>query len=165
MNLIRRLFSSDDAPPKELLCPHCERPLNDKHTEANCQRGHSRRFFVQMLAGCVVVATVPKSIERAAATVLATPEHVRQEERRQKAAGVGGHFNGHVIIINGDYEITSTWLSRNLDAISVLKQQWAGMRVFYSREELGVYRATNRAMLKQSDGGLLVVENHRPVVA
>lgn len=162
MNLIRRLFSSDDAEPKQLLCPHCERPLNDKHTEDKCKAGHSRRFFVQMLAGCAVVATIPASIERAAATILATPEHIRQEERRQKSLKV--HV-GRLFMVNGDHLIETMSQREGMPGLEALKRMHGGYAVFHTeREALNFYWNRN-AKTTQMDSGLLVVENARTMAA
>ncbi len=43
-----------------ILCPHCERPLDEKHAEKGCKRdGFSRRSFFGLFTGAAMALALP----------------------------------------------------------------------------------------------------------
>jgi hypothetical protein len=60
MSLLSRLFPSK---PAALLCPHCEREMDDGHDVERCARKRmSRRFFFGVMGGAAVATAMAPAI-------------------------------------------------------------------------------------------------------
>ena len=45
-----------------LICPHCERPMDEKHRRDGCKGRFTRRFFFGLLAGIGAAVALPNAV-------------------------------------------------------------------------------------------------------
>lgn len=146
MNFLKIL--GGDEKPKALICPHCERPLDENHVEETCKHKMSRRFFVGMLSGCVAVAATG-SLEKAIA--IATPHHIAVEEAKIAASP-------YIWMVNGNYVAQSRFLAGSAGAVQALKRRLEGAKFFYSESEAYAHYWSKHSRIQETGSGLLIVD-------